>query len=117
MSGSRRRRFINGVNSLLTRALNVNDQDDYSDHEVRQSEDIHYVPTPQELLDQEREQYFRVHRQIQELRRLVTIVPRGIRRRLMESETMNRIKEILDNTRLEDLPGDLLEVLNDLNIF
>lgn len=116
MSGSRRRRFISAVNNTLERLLHVNDQNDYSVSDDRQSDEL--IDIEQDLsLEQQREEFFRNHRRIQEIQRLLLLIPRGLRNRLQNSETLNRIRDLLRDVRLEQLPGHVLDQLNELNLF
>lgn len=109
----RRRRFIACINRNLERVLHVNETD-YSDADnIRQSAQDALDTT----LEEQRERLVRRTQQLNEIRRLLLLVPRGIRTRLHNCEPLQRLREALREVRLDQLPGELLDQLNELNIF
>lgn len=112
MSGSKRRAFIALVNRGLERVLHVRDEQEF---------DFVVDEQPTAVVDEQEEQYQRnraLTLRINELRRLLLLIPRGIRNRFQNSETMNRIREIIHNADwLSQLPDDLLNELREFNLF
>lgn len=107
----RRQRFVNFVSRNLERALRVDQADSAAEEEVPEE----VLPmTPQQLLDLEREEYFRVHRAVQRLRELVLILPRGVRRHLLQHPVVLEVRELLRGLRVDQIPAELLNLLNDL---
>lgn len=99
----KRQRFINCVNRNLERVLHVNEQQEESS-------------TTTVLYEDDFERFFKVQRSINEIRRLLLLVPRGLRTRLHNCEPLQRIREALTGLRLDQLPGELLDQLNELNL-
>jgi hypothetical protein len=109
-----RRAFIAKVKSGLEKVLLVED----IEPEIEAESEL--PPTPEELLAQEHDEEYlklvKATRRIQEIRRLLFLLPRGLKNLVRNNPVSARIRELLDGVRLDTLPGDLLEKLNDLNI-
>lgn len=107
---SRRVRFIAAVNRNLERVLRVNVPEA---EELPQVEGVILPPTPEELLVLEAGNV--QQQRLQVLRRVLFAIPSGVARRMLQHHTVLEIRELLRNVRLEDIPGELLEILNNLD--
>lgn len=117
-SGSKRRMFIGLVNRGLERVLNVGQQDYSGANDSRQSIDQQEESsTTTALYEDDYEKFFRTQRRINEVRRLLLLLPRGLRARLNNSEVVTSIRQLLADINLSELPGDLLDQLKDFNFF
>lgn len=94
ITGQRRRRFANFVNRNLERALMI-----------RQDNNNRIEETEEEVQNQ-------VQR-IAQIRAILASIPRGVRR-LVANETLQRIREALSGLRIDQLPAEILEQLNEL---
>lgn len=98
----RRRRFIAMVNRNLEGLLRVNVA----------AEEVEEVALEEN--EEQFQQLARRTRQINEIRRLVRLVPRAIINRVAHSTAIARIRELIADLRVENLPQDLLDFLNDV---
>lgn len=104
-----RRAFIAKVNRGLERVLRVS------------AEEPEELPlTPEQLAAQEQEEQYQqlatATLRVAELRRLLLLIPRGLRTFGRNNTTVIRIRELLANMRLDTLPADLVELINELPI-
>lgn len=99
---SRRVRFIAAVNRSLERVLHV----------APEEEVVNLPPTPEELLLIEAGNV--QQQRLQVLRRVLFAIPSGVARRMLQHHTVLEIRELLRNVRLEDIPRELLDILNNL---
>lgn len=116
-SGSKRRMFIGLVNRGLERVLNVGQQDYSGANDSRQSIEQQEESSTTALYEDDYEKFFRTQRRINEVRRLLLLLPRGLRARLNNSEAVTMIRDLLRDINLSELPGDLLDQLKDFNFF
>lgn len=102
---SKRRKFINLVNRTLENLLfnDGPDEEQYLDYE-------------EELIDEVEEQRQRLAlrtRQINELRSILSALPRAMRR-VATGRVMTQIRDYIHDIRLENMPQDLLDMINEI---
>jgi len=102
--GSKRRRFINLVNRNLEALLNVTHQEQVLEYELDVVEDDY---------EEERRRLTLRTRQINELRAILTALPRAVRR-LAQGRIAMQIRDYIHDIRLENLPQDVLDMLNEV---
>lgn len=100
---SKRRRFINCVNRNLEHLLNVNDPEQVLDEEWNVVDEV----------EEQRRRLIIRTRQINELRSILTALPRAMRR-LATGRIATQIKDYIHDIRLENLPQDVLDMLNEV---
>ena len=97
-----RRAFIGKVKSTLERVLLV---------ESDEPEQL-LPPTPEQMLALERVE--RLRERVAEVRRIIGLV--GLRHLLRNNALSLRIRELLDGFRLDELPQDIINAVNDLPV-
>lgn len=79
--------------------------------------DMSLPPTPSELIREERDAYNQeLRNKFIQIEHLLRMLPREIKRSLMNNPVANRIRELLVDVRVEQIPERLLEMLNDLEL-
>lgn len=118
-----RRALIGKINSGLHKILRV-EQEGQEQPQVLNTQDmlgLQLPPTPQELAMQELAQETalyneRVREKLLQVQHILFILPRGIKRKMLDNAVANKIRELIADIRVEDIPAKMLEVLNDLEL-
>lgn len=110
----KRQRFIACINRNLERVLNV--EQDYSGASDSRQSEQQEESSSTIMYEDDYEKFFRMQRRINEVRRLLLLIPRGMRTRLHDCEPLQRLREALRDLRLDQLPGELINQLNELNL-
>lgn len=92
----RRRRFIGAVTRGLEALLHIVEEEAVA---IEQEEQFRQLATRT--------------RQLNELRNLINSIPRQARR-LVQGAAAQRIREYIQDIRIENIPADLLQLINDI---
>lgn len=98
-TGRRRRRFITLVNRGLERVLAVNTP---IEGRVEQQQEQAEVSLEEQTS------------RIRQLRAILAAIPNGIARRVVDNQTVARIRELLQGVRLDSLPDDIINMINEI---
>jgi len=108
MEFSKRRLLINAVTRGLEKVLRVEEQSSNHPNEV---EVISLPPRPTEIDEAESEQRRKI---VREIRRLLFVIPRGLRTRLLTCPGVSRIRELVEGIDIRTLPEDIFNALTEM---
>lgn len=107
-----RRAFVNKLTRRTERILGLKPENQAEPVIIDQ--EISLPPTPSELINEEREAYNQELRdKFIQIEHLLRVLPREIKRNFMNNPVANRIRELLADVRIEQIPERMLEILND----
>lgn len=114
-----RRAFADKVNRGLEKCLRLKHPEREPKPEVTVDElkRMSLPPTPNELLNQEREEFDqKVLEKLLIVQHILQTLPVVAKRRVMNNLVANKIRELLQDIRVEQIPDKMLQWLNDLDL-
>lgn len=113
-----RRAIVNKITAGAERVLGLKHQSDPKPEVT--AEDLRVMglpPTPTELLNEERAAYDRrVFEKLLIVQHILQTLPVVAKRRVTNNLVANKIRELLADIRVEQIPEKMLEWLNDLEL-
>lgn len=112
-----RRAFVNKLTSGAERLLRLKPEEKTSELSANDLQGMTLPPTPEELLAQENQVAdSRVHEKLLIIQHILLTIPAGVKSSVAKSAVGMKIRELLADIRIEQIPEKMLQMLNDLDI-